>query len=349
MGDRGPSALSTVAIVPREAFSSSVMSLESIVASLPSGQPIVYVDGGSPRRVRRALRAAADRLEFVLIRTDEYLAPNQARNLAWSAATTEYVVFIDNDAFVEPGWLEPLERCAEETGAWAVAPMICEGAPIATRVHAAGGWNHIEADGRQISQGLGHFGEPLADVIDKVAKGPTEFAEFHCLLVRRSALERLGPLDERLLSLHEHVDLCLAIRQAGGEVWFEPASVVTYVWPDRLRWSDLPFWCLRWSDRWNRSSLEAFGRKWGLAPDNRDMVGTLRFGRKHRRDALPGLRKLPHPTGAAVPVRAVKVVVRTAERMFESTFAAIAVAHQTRVRMLRRTRLRRRPVTLAPR
>ena len=35
--------------------------------------------------------------------------------LGLERATTLYVAFLDNDVVVEPGWLEALVRCAEES------------------------------------------------------------------------------------------------------------------------------------------------------------------------------------------------------------------------------------------
>ena len=59
----------------------------------------------------------------------------------------------------------------------------------------------------------------------------------------------------------------MSVRQAGGTVWFEPSSVVTYVFPCRARPmtpEDWPFFALRWSDAYGRRSLEHFIAKWNL-------------------------------------------------------------------------------------
>jgi hypothetical protein len=64
----------------------------------------------------------------------------------------------------------------------------------------------------------------------------------------------------------------MTIQQAGGTIYFEPASVVTWMAPPPLAWSDLPFFLKRWSEEWNRSSLEHFDRKWALQEDQRRLV-----------------------------------------------------------------------------
>lgn len=49
-----------------------------------------------------------------------------------------------------------------------------------------------------------------------------------CLLLRRSALEQVGFLDERFFVYFEEVDLCLRLRQAGWEVRFVPDATIIH-------------------------------------------------------------------------------------------------------------------------
>ena len=48
----------------------------------------------------------------------------------------------------------------------------------------------------------------------------SSLVEFHCLLASLEVLKQIGRLNEAL-STREHVDLCLAVHEAGGTVWFE--------------------------------------------------------------------------------------------------------------------------------
>jgi GT2 family glycosyltransferase len=49
-----------------------------------------------------------------------------------------------------------------------------------------------------------------------------------CLLIRRSVVERIGPLDERFFMYGEDLDWCLRARQAGWTVRYEPEVVVLH-------------------------------------------------------------------------------------------------------------------------
>ncbi len=261
----------TILMSARERFSATREVLGAVYAQTAQPFRLVYIDGGSPRPIRHYLDAVADEKGFDLVRFPHYLWPNRARNLALSRADTEYVVFLDNDTLVAPNWLEPLIRCADETGADVVTPVVCQYRPVHTEIHFAGGEAGIcveERDGRRerkIYDRIHHQGKPLEGVRPELRRAPTEVCEFHCVLVRRSVFERIGPLDESLLSTREHVDLCMSVRNAGGMVYIEPDSVVTYLGAAPLRLSDIPFYMLRWSDAWALASVKHLEVKWGLS------------------------------------------------------------------------------------
>lgn len=256
----------TIVVVPRDHFSDTQESLESIFAFTQPMCRLVYVDGNAPAHIARYLREQASARGFDLVRFDHYLTPNQARNIGAARATTRYVVFVDNDVIVAPDWLPPLCDCADATGAAVVGPLNFERRPLHRTVHFAGGDAHVavtEEDGvkrRRIVDRIHKMPVPQSRV-------PTEVAEFHCMLVRLEVLRRLGGLDENMLSTRENIDFCLALREEGEHVYLEPASKITYLPPDPMHISDVPFFALRWSDLWDLSSFHYFRDKWRLDED----------------------------------------------------------------------------------
>jgi GT2 family glycosyltransferase len=257
----------TIVIVPRERFSVATQSLTTLLEETDQPFEMVYVDGNSPPDVRDRVSAEVDRRGFELIRTERYLSPNQARNLGLQRVRTPYVLFIDNDVMVTPGWLRELVRCAEETGAWVVGPLIYEGELEDAEVHNAGGFLRFEddGDGRMLVQDNRYGHRHRSRMPPELERMKVDYVEFHCVLVRRSAFDVLGPLDEQLLSTREHLDLCLQVRAAGGEVWSALTSWVTYDHPPPVTRTDLPFFVLRWSEAWNRVSLRHFAAKYELS------------------------------------------------------------------------------------
>jgi len=263
----------TIAVVPRERFSYARAALEALYRYTDPPFRLVYVDGGSPSRVRRYLESAARDREFDLIRSDGFLTPNRARNLALAQVGTKYVVFIDNDVIVGPGWLPPLVRCAEETNAAVVGPLVCESLPLHSTIHFAGGDSHIrivDRDGRverRLSETILRQGQRLADVRQELRRVETEAAEFHCMLVRTSVFDRLGQFDEAMLTVLENVDFCMDVARAGGSIYLEPASIVTYAGDSSQALSDIPFYMLRWNNRWTRATVHYLCNKWQLTED----------------------------------------------------------------------------------
>lgn len=263
----------TIVVTPRERFGVAVESLESVIEFTPPGFELIYVDGGTPKPIASQLEAMCAENGFRYIRRPGFLSPNEARNIGQRAARGRMVVFLDNDVLVSSGWLEALVTCADETGADVVAPLTCQKLPAHSEIHQAGGefTDRLEGffertpDERRITDVHLHQGEKR-DAL-QLERGPTQCCEFHCALVRKSVFTRWGDLDERLLATKEHIDFCMTVHSNGGSVVFEPASIVTYVFPGRqrpLRMSDWPYFILRWSPTWQADSLKHFQEKWDI-------------------------------------------------------------------------------------
>lgn len=284
----------TIVVPPRDRFSRSRHSLESIYRNTDHPFDLVYVDGNSPSYLRSYLEAEAQRRGFRLIRTDRYLTPNQARNIGLKEVETPYVAFVDNDVELTPGWLTHLVACAEETGAWAVAPLIFEGPLEKEVIHIFGGTAEFsENDGvRTFHEEHLFNGQVLADVQQQMRRSVTGFAEFHCVLIRKEVFDRLGPCDEAYLSLEEHLDLSLLIRQAGGTIYAEPLARAAFPYDLLLDRYDIEYARLRWSDDWNRRSTAHFVEKWKLDPADPWAEQSTAWGNGHR-NHLERLRRRP--------------------------------------------------------
>ena len=261
-----PTPKVTIVVVPRERLSFIQRSLSTIFDQTPLPFNLIYVSGGLPLSVQQDLEAEASRKGFTFIHSEDYLAPNQARNLALPYVTTPYVVFLDNDALVTRGWLEALLKCAEETGASIVGPLYLIGEFDRAIVHMAGGRLHLkeEAGNRILWDEQYMFDTSLSEATTRLRRRSCDYVEFHCMLVRTDLFERIGPMDEQLRSLHEERDICLSALREGGSVFIEPRSIVTYVPPPPFEWWDIPYFMLRWSDSWTVTSVRHFNKKWNI-------------------------------------------------------------------------------------
>jgi GT2 family glycosyltransferase len=70
--------------------------------------------------------------------------------------------------------------------------------------------------------------EVIRDDKAYAVRGTPDWVSGACMLLRRSALEELGGLDEGFFMYSEDVDLCKRLRLAGYEVLFEPAALAEH-------------------------------------------------------------------------------------------------------------------------
>ena len=266
----------TLIVSPRERFGVARESLLSIFAHTQQRYELIYVDCGVDALFSDWLDQQAGLRGFRILRPG-LVTPNEARNLGLKLVSTQYVVFIDNDVIVAPGWLDAMINCANDETADIVAPLTCQGLPLHQTIHQAGGsllddpmsFFAQPAGERIIVDQHAFAGQRVAQVATKLRRAATGSCEFHCVLVRRSLFDWIGPLDERLLASREHLDLCLAATQAGKKIVFEPAAIVSYLFPSRQRpmnRADWHYFALRWSPSWLAQSVEHFEHKWGLRP-----------------------------------------------------------------------------------
>lgn len=272
----------TLIVVPRERFSYTQKSLESVYQNTNVPFNLIYVDVNSPPQIKRYLAQQAKEKDFHLIRVNHFLTPNTARNLALKSVETEYVLFMDNDILVKPGWLEKLVDCADETEASIVGPLCLEGDDF-NKVHMAGGTYKFKQHGskRWMIMRRPYFRTSLSKVRTNFERQPTQAIEFHCVLVRKDVFTELGLLDEQVMSMGQEDDLCLTVLESGKEIYFEPASVITYVPPQNLAWSEMPFFYWRWSRALCEVSVERMSEKWNLSEDGPVMKNYTKFVHAH--------------------------------------------------------------------
>lgn len=304
--------LATLVVVPRERFSYARRSLESLYEHTLMPFKLVYVDGNSPQQLKEYLEEQSQAKGFKLLRSDRYLYPNQARNWGLQHVDTKYLVFIDNDVEVYPGWLGALVKCAEETNAAVVGPLMCQHEPVHQEIHFAGGESHIWVDNlgrRRLREKMFHQGKRVAEMRSQLKRVPTELAEFHCVLVRCSIFEKVGKLDESMLNTKEHLDFCMTVREAGECVYFEPDALVTYVPGPPQELADVHYYMLRWSDAWTLSSLKRMQDKWNLAEDGYFKNKYKKLGwRRYSTLIEPLARKLTFGVRSSLVARAIAKV-----------------------------------------
>jgi O-antigen biosynthesis protein len=157
-----------------------------------------------------------------ILRNPRNLGFGPATNQGAAMARGRYLLLLNSDAWVRPGWLEPLIDVADAgPGVAAVASKLLypDG-----RLQEAG--SIVWRDGRVRQYGDG-------DVPNRPEynfRRTVDYASAACLLVRRSAFIAVGGFDPRFAPVYcEDVDLCLALAAGSGRVVYQPRSVVEHV------------------------------------------------------------------------------------------------------------------------
>ena len=176
--------------------------------------------------------AAAVRREFPrvhVVEAPEHLGAAGIRNLGIRFARDrfefDYLLFLDNDAFVEPDTLTRLLDAIEsDDGVGIVTPKAYQDL-ASRRLHLAGelAVNLYTGRVRDVGGGEVDTGQHNTPRRIAVCSGFT-------MLVRRELVERLGGFDEAFaMAAWEDVDFCLRAGLEGFEIAYAPAAIVEHV------------------------------------------------------------------------------------------------------------------------
>jgi GT2 family glycosyltransferase len=273
----------SIVMTARERHALTLRAIESVLAETAPPFRFIYLDVQSPPALRAELQALAASGRIELRSFDQPMWPQAARQSVLAELDGDFVVFMDNDVVVSPGWLEALLRCARETGAGIVGPLYLWGDGRARpRIHMAGGRlvETREAAGRVLDESHVLFNADPEQEAASLQRRPCDFVEFHCMLVRRELLAD-GIFDPRIRCVHEHVDVALTARERGASIWFEPAAQVTYLAFAPFTLDDLQLLRARWDASEGEASIAAFARKWQVIDDGRSFWGVRTFLKNH--------------------------------------------------------------------
>lgn len=155
------------------------------------------------------------------------------------ASKSEYLLLLNNDTELHPGWLEPLvEILDSDAEAGAVGAKLLY--PDGTIQHA--GMVMLDNERANPFQPAhifrGHPGNHPQVNIRRKYRAVTGA----CLMVRRELFFRVGGLDEQYWNGCEDVDLCFKLQDLGYSCVYEPSSVVVHheakSGPERFRRED---------------------------------------------------------------------------------------------------------------
>jgi GT2 family glycosyltransferase len=178
--------------------------------------------------------ATIDGLDLLVVASQDNGGFASGCNLGWRAGSSPFVLFLNPDAYIDGSSLRRLVRTLESRPSAAIsAPRIVD--DQGELQHSLRRFPRLRSTYAQ-ALFLDRIA-PTAAWADEVVRGderyssagPQQWVSGACMLVRRSALERVGGWDAGFFLYCEDIDLCRRLHDLGLEVYFEPAAVATHI------------------------------------------------------------------------------------------------------------------------
>jgi len=139
-------------------------------------------------------------------------------------ATSNYLLFLNNDTLVTPGWLSPLVQTLEEhPDIGIVAPKLIF--PDGTIQHCGKVWGEWQLP---CSHPDHIYYRDSGNAVHVLRPRDFQMLTGACLLLRREEFFHYGPFDEQYENGWEDDDLCYAYREQGMRIHYCPTATVVH-------------------------------------------------------------------------------------------------------------------------
>ncbi len=181
---------------------------------------IVVVDDGSSDGTAEYLRQLTGAVTAVTNAVNSGFA--KSCNGGAKAARGEYLVFLNNDTVVQPGWLDAMMECVRQDAGIGLVGNL-QVYPDNGRVQHAG----IVCGADKVLYSIYNNELPAEHPAVNKAR-ELQFVAGSCMLFESDFFFRLGGFDEGYLNSCEDVDLCMQVRAAGKKVYYCPQSRILH-------------------------------------------------------------------------------------------------------------------------
>jgi GT2 family glycosyltransferase len=182
---------------------------------------IIVVDNGSLREPTDSIKDLYP--EVIFLKSQHNLGFAGGNNLGVKIATGEFLLFLNNDTEVEPGFLEPLvARLLSDHSIGMVSPKIrFHHTPDTIQYAGYTPLNRTTLRQHLIGYKEKDFGQYNTAQLTFSIHGAA-------MMVPRFVVERVGLMAEMYFLYYEEHDWAERIKEAGFSIFYEPASVVLH-------------------------------------------------------------------------------------------------------------------------
>jgi GT2 family glycosyltransferase len=180
---------------------------------------VILVDNGSTDGTSEMVRQGWGAVK--IIRAEKNLGFAGGNNLGMRAAKGDWIVLLNDDTEVHPGWLQALDEVAalhKDAGILGCKLLYPDGKTI----QHAGGW--IEPNGLTHHKGYGEEDKGQYNELKEC-----EYVTGAAFAMKREAIQKIGLLDEKFFPIYfEEIDFCTRAVKEGYKIYYVPRAVVIH-------------------------------------------------------------------------------------------------------------------------
>lgn len=196
---------------------------------------VVVVDNGSTDGSQRMIYSEFPAVR--LIQNEENVGLGRASNQGIEATTGRYILLLNNDTLVNGAAFDAMATFLDsmpQAGAVGGRVLNPDGSVQSCYNHFSNLWEEF-----LIATRLGHcFSEAYPSVIKADTARAVDWMTSACLLLRRTALDEIGLLDEAYFIYGDEVDLQYRLKKAGWQSYYLPLdTIIHYGGRSMNRWS----------------------------------------------------------------------------------------------------------------
>jgi GT2 family glycosyltransferase len=206
------------------------------LASIDPRSKIIVVDNASIDATVALCRRLSPGAEVIVNPGNYGFA--RACNLGLARVDTQYMMFLNPDARLNPDAVSALLRAVEQ---------FCDAALLGPALENVHGKTVASHDVSRLRRHSGGAGEP------EIPSGPccVDFLLGAAILARTDVVRAVGGFDNSVFLFYEDDDLCERIRQAGHSIVYVPDAHVLHLWGHSSRGGDnlseVKAWHMGWS------------------------------------------------------------------------------------------------------
>jgi GT2 family glycosyltransferase len=194
--------------------------LDQLFAQDYPNREIIVVDDGSDDDTLEIAEGARGRGELTIVRSPRNRGCPHARNLGLGRANGEIVAFIDADGFADRRWLRHLVEAfdADPTVGGVASTVFFDANPLV--INGAGGIVNRQGWAADLS---------ISESLERAEIASEALYPMGCgMALRRVAIERVGPFDDRMLNYYDDVDYGMRLWRAGYRVVVAPDAWIDH-------------------------------------------------------------------------------------------------------------------------